>query len=301
MERAGIAVPAFTLVDVGCSGGIDDTWSPYFGFVDAYGIDPLVSEIERLRGANINPRHRYFEGYAIGPTPPDNPGPTQGWFDRVTALKAHKLLRIDYEKSIFNSGQEVRRSNQRFTIDQFCAANQLPPLHFLKSDTDGHDYSVVAGARDALRNAVGVHVEATFSTERGCTILRDIDKLLNEAGFYLAGLRPVYYTRSQLPGRFNHPAMADEDRGATSWGEFLYLRDIVRHGPLDRDTVLRLAITAELYNLADIGAEALVALDDQAVTPLLDALVRYSGLPDAGSYAELMQRFKTDPRMFAPR
>jgi FkbM family methyltransferase len=301
MRQEGIAIPALTMVDVGCSCGIDTTWAPHFDVVEAYGVDPLVSEIGRLRYTNTNPRHHYFDGYVTGPKPPPKDGPIQNWFDRVTALEAHRLLNIDYEKSKHNSGQEVQLSNRRFTIDEFCAEQNVPPVHFLKSDTDGFDYSVLAGARDTLRNVLGVHVEATFATEGGGAVFRDIDTLLNDAGFYLAGLHPAYYTRAALPGRFCHPAMADEDRGGTSQGEFLFLRDIIQQGPCERDSVLRLAIITELYNLADIAAEALVALNDPAMNPLLDALVRYSGIPEASSYADLMDRFRKDPRVFAPR
>jgi hypothetical protein len=37
------------------------------------------------------------------------------------------------------------------------------------------------------------------------------------------------------------------------------------------------------------------------MNPLLDALVRYSGIPEASSYADLMDRLRKDPRAFAPR
>lgn len=302
MQAAGVERPSMTVLDVGCSGGIDPVWSPYFDFVDAIGIDPLVAEIARLRQTNGNPRHRYFDGFVIGPPPVRDPARAiQGWFDRATALEAHRLVQFDYVQAVHNSGQPIEKSNNRFTVDDFCSIHGVERVDFLKSDTDGFDFSVLSGARETLKNTLGVHVEGTFASEGTGAIFRDMDGLMDEAGLYLVGLRPSYYTRTALPGRFNHRLMGDEDRGACCLADFLYLRDVVKFGPGDLNTALKIALIAELYNLADIAAEALVPFrSDSVVTELLNGLVKYSGDPSAGSYDELIRRFRADPRRFAP-
>ena len=38
------------------------------------------------------------------------------------------------------------------TIDQFVKANNLKHIHFLKSDTEGHDFSVIKGAKNSIKN-----------------------------------------------------------------------------------------------------------------------------------------------------
>ena len=303
IRRSGLASPQLVLIDVGCSGGIDPAWTPYAGFVRAYGIDPLVGEIERLKARDGGGRARYFDGFVVGPPAPDRSGRRQRWFDRVSAIAAHQSLQFDYASQVYNSGLGTEKSSNKFTIDEFCGSQGLSKVDFLKSDTDGHDLAVLQGAEKSLAATLGVCVEATFATEGGGAVFREIDAFMDTQGFYLAALTPKHYTRAALPGRFNHAFMSDTADGATSWGEFLYLRDIVKHGPSDLDSAVRLALVSELFSLADVAAEALVAARDQAprqVDVLLDGLVKYSAHPEAESYRALMERFQTDPRSFAP-
>jgi hypothetical protein len=286
---------------VGCSGGLEALWNPILPWIRAYAVDPLVSEINRLRANEETGRIRYIEGYVTGRPSyrvPENPA--TGWFHRVSALAAHDALKIDYVQQVFNSGQEVVYSDQRFTVDEMLAREGVSEIDFLKSDTDGHDLGVLDGAGSALTSAFGILVEAVFSTEGGGSVFRDIDRVMATGGFTLAGLSPIYYTRAALPGRFNHAAIADEDRGAPSWGEFLYLRDESRAGNLHK--ALKFSIIAELFGVPDLAAEALVQVRDEhpEVVKLLDGLVVYSGLPDAGGYDDLISAFKANPRRFAP-
>lgn len=38
----------FTLLDVGCSGGIDSAWRQFGTHLKAFGFDPSLAEVERL-------------------------------------------------------------------------------------------------------------------------------------------------------------------------------------------------------------------------------------------------------------
>lgn len=304
MQSVGLSVPQIVAIDVGCSGGVDSEWMPYLPLMQVYAIDPLVKEIERLRRDAPWPNVQYFDGFVTGPERPALTSPFYlRWFDRTATVAAHTHMAKDYDKTHFNAGQEMVRSENRFSVDEFCARERVARVDFLKSDTDGFDWSVLAGAAGAMKDVLAVHVEATFATEGGGSIFRDIDALMDQSGMFLAGLHPITYTRAALPGRFRHGNMADDTTGATLWGDFFYLRDIVRDGPHELETVLRFAILAEMFNLADVAAEALLTVRSQApeqITALLDALVCYSGQPDAGSYDELMRLFAQDPRSFAP-
>ena len=50
---AGILSGNFTLVDIGCSGGINPTWRTWGSHLRAFGFDPNLAEIERLSAAEI--------------------------------------------------------------------------------------------------------------------------------------------------------------------------------------------------------------------------------------------------------
>jgi hypothetical protein len=53
----------FTLVDVGCSGGIDAGWRLFGERLRAYAFDPGVDEIQRLSAAETHPHVHYVAGF----------------------------------------------------------------------------------------------------------------------------------------------------------------------------------------------------------------------------------------------
>ena len=67
---AAIGEP-FTLIDVGCSGGVDRGWDLFGERLVAYGFDPGRHEIERLTAGETRPGVRYVNGF-VGL--PDGPG-----------------------------------------------------------------------------------------------------------------------------------------------------------------------------------------------------------------------------------
>lgn len=61
----------FTLLDIGCSGGIDKGWRTFGDRLTAYGFDPGQAEIARLRAAETDPNVHYINGF-VG-VPPGHP------------------------------------------------------------------------------------------------------------------------------------------------------------------------------------------------------------------------------------
>ena len=52
---------------------------------------------------------------------------------------------------IQNKSASIHKVNT-VTIDQFIKINNLKHIHFIKSDTEGHDFSVIKGAKNSLKN-----------------------------------------------------------------------------------------------------------------------------------------------------
>ena len=65
-----IASP-FTLVDIGCGGGIDASWRILGDRLRAFAFDPNLAEVERLRQSETLPGVTYWAGF-VG-APPDDP------------------------------------------------------------------------------------------------------------------------------------------------------------------------------------------------------------------------------------
>jgi hypothetical protein len=58
VEKRVFAAAPFTVLDVGCSGGISPFWRVFDPSLVALGIDPVVSECERLNASETNSNRR---------------------------------------------------------------------------------------------------------------------------------------------------------------------------------------------------------------------------------------------------
>jgi hypothetical protein len=63
VEKEILASQSFTLLDVGCSGGIAPFWRVFEPSLVALGIDPVVAECERLNANEKNSQVRYRAGF----------------------------------------------------------------------------------------------------------------------------------------------------------------------------------------------------------------------------------------------
>src|SRR5260370_39660125 len=61
---------SFTLIDVGCSGGLDEAWRSFGPKLRAFGFDPNLAECTRLASLEPNPNVRYIPSF-VG-VPPDH-------------------------------------------------------------------------------------------------------------------------------------------------------------------------------------------------------------------------------------
>jgi FkbM family methyltransferase len=306
----------FTVLDVGCSGGIDQRWYAFGDRLRAVGFDPLLAEVERLNAANTHAGVRYEAAY-VGCRDFDRLFPpalrndriatrNNQSFPRVSAYAAHRRLRIPYEQQQFNSGAPVARSTRTITLDDFVPAGEHRDVDFLKVDTDGHDIEVLLGAEGimAAGGLLGLMVEVQLHgpIHEFANTYPNIDRILRQHGFSLFDL-PIYrYSRADLPAPFVWDLAAQTISGQVIWGDALYLRDLASIDYEDMwqgyevtpERVMKLACLFDLFDLPDCAAELLVArgacLGNAQRDELLDVLV--SGEP--GSYAAYVAAFEAD-------
>jgi FkbM family methyltransferase len=311
----------FSLIDVGCSGGIASRWRVFRERLRAVGFDPLVAEIERLNAANEHPGVTYEAALvtcrdydALFPhalrcdviTSKNNQP-----FDRTSAAAADRGLQTSYIQQFFNSGAPIVLTDRSVVLDDYVAADERGAVDFVKIDTDGHDIEVILGAEAIMRagGILGFMVEAQFHgpLHDFANTFTNIDRIVRQHGFTLFDLPAYRYSRAELPAPFLSDRCAQTTSGQIMWAKAVYFRDLgsthydrMWSYEVTPERVMKLACLFELFNLSDCAAELLQNrgsfLDEPTRAVLFDLLV--SGEP--GSYAALTTAFNTDVTQFYP-
>ncbi|MBU6447030.1 MAG: FkbM family methyltransferase, partial [Verrucomicrobia bacterium] len=219
---------------------------------------------------------------------------------------------IDYVKKVLNKDDECVYSDSRISLDRYCLENKIKNVDFIKVDTDGADYAVLRGAEKLLREGevLGLYVESHFHGEAHpyANTFRNIDQFLVENGFSLFDLSTWRYTKAQLPGTFLYKLPAQTVTGQISWGDALYLKDLLymknQGKQIPTSQIIKMACLQEIFGLPDCAAELLVAFRDQLskvidVDQCLNALARDMKLhPDYNTH---MKCFCNHQESFFPK
>jgi len=311
----------FFLLDVGCSGGIEQRWSIFGDALRAIGFDPLVAEVDRLNGANTQAGVSYVPAFVTAhdyerlfprqlrddriASKNDDP------FPRVSAVAAQSRAEVSYVQEIFNAGAPVVMSDRTLALDDAVDPSERSHVDFLKIDTDGHDIEAVLGA-DAIMAAGGVlglkvEVQLHGALHPYANTFANIDRVLRERGFTLFDLSAYRYSRSHLPAPFVFDIAAQTTSGQVVWGDAIYFRDL---GSLDYERmwtyaitperVLKLACLFDLFDLPDCAAELLVNRGASLQPGLCDELLDLLATGEPGSYAKRVALFEHDFKAFYP-
>ena len=310
------------VIDVGASGGIGWEWQPFGDRLRAVGFEPLVAEAQRLQRLAEGSKVRYEAAFVTcrdfdALFPPEIrhdrvKSRTNDAFVRVSAVRALELMRMNYVEQVFNAGAPAQYADRRIVLDDYIAPDERESVDFIKIDTDGHDFPVLLGADELLRDGgvLGFSVEAQFhgASHDYANTFSNIDRFLRARGFSLFDLDVYRYSRAALPSPFTYDIPAQTRTGQVMWGEAVYFRDLAMDEyervwayDVTRARVLKLACLFDLFGLPDCAAELLInrrELVGDCVTPLLDDLARAasSGL----SYDEFIKRFEADPQEMYP-
>ncbi|MBP9878362.1 MAG: FkbM family methyltransferase [Alphaproteobacteria bacterium] len=267
----------FTLIDVGCSGGIENYWIDHFDEdLSAIGFDPLITEIKRLNSESKNKKIQYVEAF-IGAEnqiikEPDN-NINNCWWERTSAFKAWECANYSIEKEVFNSGEDICYSQKKYSIDSFFKTNELDTIDFMKIDTDGEDLNVLRGSELTLKqkNVLGIQIEFQPNgiISKNSNILSNINHFMNMNGFKLFDLEMNRFSRSALPAPFVYELMAQTQKGALRFGDALYIRDLAdldyqnRHEfNISRDKMIKLIYIFFIHGLPDCAIELMIKRKD---------------------------------------
>jgi FkbM family methyltransferase len=267
------------LVDVGASGGIDRAWLRLEPHLRAVGFDPLVNEVTRLNRLNTSSKITYVDAFIGGKANEKILTPqmladkidirSNMSFGRSSSLRAEKLGKMNYQKEIFNSGQDMVFSQRRIDLDEYFQGAERERVDFIKVDTDGFDYQVLTGAKELLESGsvLGLTVESQFHgpVHDEANLFCNIDRFLRARGFSLYDLQVYQYSRAELPRPFAANIPAQTVAGQIQWGEALYFRDL---GDADYERMwqrnfevsklIKLACLFEMFNLQDCAVELIL-------------------------------------------
>jgi hypothetical protein len=118
--------------------------------------------------------------------------------------------------------------------DTLQVTEKIPPVDFLKCDTQGFEYEVIAGFGQSLENVIGIELEThTKPMYEGEKLFRDLIGLLTERDFILRDLRPTFPLEYDL---FEFDAFFSRDPRVTPAAKrpFLALWEAIQEMPPGR-------------------------------------------------------------------
>ena len=285
-----IAANPFSLIDVGCSGGINPFWRVFEPHLVVNAFDPMIEECARLRQAEQNPRARYHATF-VG-LPEGHPFllarqqavPAISYyfrpFSRSSCYRPRRPAPPSRPFSETNDWAAERLSTGRIGIDQFVNDENLDNVDFIKIDTDGSDLEVLNSGEATLRQhlVLGALCEFSFAGEphRFSNAFANIDFFMREYGFLLYNFEFYRYSRAALPAPFLMPRESATIAGQPMVGDALYLRDgsaldfeLIVGAPLSLSKKLKLLCLYEMFSLPDCAAEMVSRYGDE-LTAVVD-------------------------------
>ena len=254
MTNSGIYISG---IDIGCSSGRPHEWERLGSALKYVGIDPLISEVQRLRGLKEE-NSTYVEAFLDFPNAKGRADTaTSDLFVRTSAysFSEHKF---DSQKEIYNAGNKVLITENRISVQDLLAENNIDSLDLLKIDIDGDDFLCMKefGRLGQLKDLLSLQIESQFhgeNTELGNT-LWNIAKEANKNNLHLFDLTINRYSRRELPSKFLYSFPAQTLHGQAMWGDSLFMKDPKRSELSERQLV-RLIAVYEIYGFYDCAHE----------------------------------------------
>ena len=322
----------FTLVDVGCSGGIDPVWRVFGPRLRAVAFDASLDECERLAREETHANIKYIGGF-VG-LPPDHPfarrvaGKPLFTANPIFRSSAWRTLQLRKARLEAASLEEKLRDNlwsltkladpeKPVVVPDVLKELGWSDVDLLKIDIDGPDYQVLNsfdGQFDDL-GLLAARLEVNFygGTDDTEHVFHNTDRFMRDRGFELLGLDVRTYAMAALPSPFAITSPAQTVTGRPVQADALYARDPA--SPQQRamgdampaEKMAKLAAIFSIWQQPDAAAELLLAYPDKLGTVIdvqngLEMLARQTQgeVEPALSYAEYIASYEADTPAFYP-
>lgn len=331
LVAASLRQEYFTLVDIGCAGGLDPAWRVFGKRFRAVGFDASVSECQQLIAVETNPGVKYIPGFVdVSPAHPfairnwGKPDNNQSPFSRLSVAWAMELRQ---ERLKSASPSELRDHNAWNLTELADPAKPLfapdvlkqdgyADVDLLKIDIDGLDFRVLNsfdGLFDEFR-ILALRLEVNFfgGVEDNLHTFHNTDRFMRARGFDLFYLDSRCYSARALPAKFAITAPAQTVSGRVFQGDAYYARDAASlhqrepTSSFGAEKLAKLAAIFSIWNQPDSAAELLVTFGDQLKSLLdldraLDLLAAQTQFGEQPlSYKRYMAKFGSDSPDFYP-
>jgi hypothetical protein len=283
----------FRLLDIGCSGGIDDVWRSFEPRLQALGIDASVAECQRLAAAERNTDVSYVAAFAARSA--DKPidisaGPAAPLimkmrdrmsFMRTREIREAQLKQASTEEQLRNNAWEMTAladPAKPVVLPDLLAARGWTDLDYIKLDVDGADFDILqsfTGRFDPLQ-VLAVQLEVNFvgTDQPDEHPFHNSDRFMRAQGFDLMRLDVRNFSSRALPARYIWPTPAETVSGRPFQGEAYYARDLLAPhravgATLSVGKVAKLAAVLAAWQVPDAAAELLLAKRD-VLAPMFD-------------------------------
>jgi len=320
----------FTLIDIGCSGGIDEVWRGFGPRLRTLAIDPNVAEVERLRSSETHPGVQYVAAF-VG-LPADHPfalrkvgrDPLERspWF-RLSVVKSLELMRsrgqtMPPQMGVAALAPETKLSKEVIVAPAYVTDRGIHSVDFLKIDVDGPDFEILNSFDLAFETlgVLGVGIEVNYFGSAADTdySFHNVDRFMKARGFELFGTTVRRYSLASLPSPYVSNFPAETEFGRPLLGDALYIRDLGRHeqdefaAQLPLAKLLKLICIFAAFNLPDCAAEITLRFrerlsDSCDVERILDLLAAQAqgSIERPLTYREYLRRFESHDPIFFPQ
>jgi hypothetical protein len=317
----------FSLLDIGCSGGIDPAFRAFGDRLRGLAIDASVAECERLQKAETHAGIEYVAAFA-GDSPGAKIDLENGQasplifrmrdrlsFMRTNELREARLGKAEIaDKLRHNAWEMTQLADHTKPIVPLDLLKQRgwTDLDYLKIDIDGSDFLVLKtfDGRLAELGVLGVQLEVNFvgTGSDHEHAFHNTDRFMRRQGYELYRLDVRTYSTRALPARYVWPTPAETVTGRPWQGEAYYARDEIDAPGLDAIKRAKLAAIYSAWSVPDAAAELLLA-QRASLSTLIDVdkgldLLALQAQSDRGTrlgYQAYMRTFEQDaPSFYRP-
>lgn len=321
----------FIYLDVGCRGGVSEVWKTLNPDFIYYGIDPDAEEINRLTENESNPNYHYFNYFAG--LPPDDMffkddearNLTKEEFEYYNPwmnYSFHRAREIQKQPPEIDNIDLMPQNNEtaeRIPLGEFIQNHSIQNLDFLKIDTDGYDYEVIASADPAIDElqTLGMSIEIFINQPyfKSSNSIYHIDPFLRKKGFILHELKLRKHSRKDLPAKFLFSNCILTATGQPVWADAIYAKNgasphfsALFNKSLSTIKLLKLACIYDVFHLPDCAAECINTrkddiarlADPEDLLNHLTPLMTIQGKSGYLTYAQYIRMFETQFQIFKP-
>ena len=333
LVAACLKIERFTVVDIGCAGGIDPVWRLFGDRLRAVAFDASIGECRRLAAEEKNPDVHYIAGITnVAPTHPfavrsaGKPSLTRNpWarlsVNRAIELRTDRLKKASLGEQLENNAwtmTELADPSKPVVVPDTLRAMGIDDVDFLKIDIDGEDYRVLNsfdGEVEAF-GLLGARLEVNLYGDGSETAntFHNTDRFMRNRGFELVALDNRTYSMQALPARFAITVPGQSESGRLFQADAFYVRDLASPefagaaAAASSEKLLKLAAIFSLWKQPDSAAELLLAfrnrlealIDVEAALDLLAAQAQ-PGVAEPLSYRDYMAAFEADQERFYPK